>query len=229
VPTKLPHYVLPLYPALALLAGQALARGAARPTAWLDGIVFALWAVFGLILGVGPLLLFVLLGSVPGALGLVPAVAAIGAGLVLLRRLAAGFSANAVPIIALTSVLVFAPSFAVLLPGLDALWLSRSAASLIAQHPPPPGSAIDTVGYNEPSLVFLLNGATRAATPDQAAADLAARPGALALVMDRDDAEFRARLAARGLAPVLAGAVSGIAYSRSSARVTLALYGAAPQ
>src|SRR5204863_9075173 len=49
LPTKLPHYVLPLYPALALLAGAALAEGArAAAPIWLryaDIAAKALWAI----------------------------------------------------------------------------------------------------------------------------------------------------------------------------------------
>src|SRR5579862_7715755 len=54
VPTKLPHYVLPLYPALAMLAAAALADGADHPEAawahWLDRLVRVLWAAVTLAL-----------------------------------------------------------------------------------------------------------------------------------------------------------------------------------
>ena len=42
------------------------------------------------------------------------------------------------------------------LPRLDRLWLSRAAAGLVAEHPPAAGMPLIAVGYNEPSLVFLL-------------------------------------------------------------------------
>ena len=42
VPTKLPHYTLPLYPALALLCGAAIASGWSRRTAIIGGISFLL-------------------------------------------------------------------------------------------------------------------------------------------------------------------------------------------
>jgi 4-amino-4-deoxy-L-arabinose transferase-like glycosyltransferase len=47
VPTKLPHYVLPLYPALALLGGGAVAEGFAKhrvgQARFIDGTVGVLW------------------------------------------------------------------------------------------------------------------------------------------------------------------------------------------
>jgi 4-amino-4-deoxy-L-arabinose transferase-like glycosyltransferase len=231
VPTKLPHYLLPVYPALTLLAGNALAAIVAGAEVvrrkWLDSILFALWAIVGLALVIALIGLPILWGEGVAALSLVPAAATISFGLVMLRQLWSGFSLSAVPVIAALAILVFAPSFATLLPGLNALWLSRSAAALVAQLQPPAGIVVDTVGYNEPSLVFLLRGATRAVGAAEAAADVASRQGALALVAARDDAAFRAALAARGVQPVRLGKTTGIDYSRSAAPITLGLYGAA--
>jgi 4-amino-4-deoxy-L-arabinose transferase-like glycosyltransferase len=231
VPTKLPHYLLPVYPALTLLAGNALAAVVAGAEIvrrkWLDGIFFALWTVVGLALVIVLIGLPIVWGEGVAALSLVPAAATISFGLVMLRQLWSGFSLSAVPVIAALAILVFAPSFGALLPGLNALWLSRSAAALVAEHQPQAGAVIDTVGYNEPSLVFLLRGATRAVGAGQAAADLASRQGSLALVAAGDDAAFRAALGERGMQPVRLGETTGIAYSRSATPITLGLYGAA--
>ena len=55
VPTKLPHYVLPLYPALALLAGGAMAEGFAKhlggPARFVDRVVGVLWGAVTIVLG----------------------------------------------------------------------------------------------------------------------------------------------------------------------------------
>ncbi len=228
VPTKLPHYLLPVYPALALLAGSALAGGAdVARRKWLDGIVFALWTIVGLALVIVLIGLPIAWGHGVSALGLIPAVATLSFGLVMLRQLWNGFSPSVAAILPVLAVLVFAPSYAILLPSLDRLWLSRSAAALVLAQHPAAGDLIDTVGYNEPSLVFLLRGVPRAAAADQAAADIAARRGTLALVVGRDDAAFQAALAARGAQATRLGETSGINYSRSSALITIVLYGAA--
>jgi 4-amino-4-deoxy-L-arabinose transferase-like glycosyltransferase len=230
VPTKLPHYLLPVYPAIALLVGTALATdGEIARRKSLDGIVFALWALVGLALVVALIGLPIAWGSGAALLSLVPAAATISFGLVMLRQLWSGFAPSMAAIVPALAILVFAPSFAALLPSLDTLWLSRSAAALVAEHAPPAGAVVDTVGYNEPSLVFLLRGATHAVAADQAAADIAVRHDVLALILDRDDAAFRAALATRGASAIRLGEVQGINYSRSSARISLGLYGAAPQ
>jgi 4-amino-4-deoxy-L-arabinose transferase-like glycosyltransferase len=228
VPTKLPHYLLPIYPALALLAGGALiaaARtGAVERWRWPTWIVLALWVAVALALACGLVALPILWGDGFAWLSLLPAAAIVALGFVILRLLWNGRTLVIVPAIAGLAVLAFAPSFAFLLPGLDALWLSRSAAALVDRQVLARPARVDAVGYGEPSLVFLLRGQLRSATAEQAAADLAAGPGAWALVGSRDDAEFRQALAARGVAPVALGAVSGINYSRSGAKLTLTLY-----
>jgi len=226
VPTKLPHYLLPVYPAIALLAGTAFANGGEIiRRRWLDGIVFALWTIVGLALVIMLLGLPIAWGSGVTVVGLIPAAATISFGLVMLRQLWGGFPASAAALVPALAILVFVPSYAVLLPELDTLWLSRSAAALVAAHAPAEGTVIDTVGYSEPSLVFLLGGMTRAVAAEQAAADIAARPDALVLVLDRDDGAFRAALSVRGAPAIRLGETRGINYSRSSARITLGLYG----
>jgi hypothetical protein len=107
------------------------------------------------------------------------------------------------------------------LPRLDQLWLSRSAAALVARYPAPEQSPLVVVGYSEPSLVFLLGTDLRLVTTDTAADMLA--PGGEALVADRQDGEFRRDAARRGLALDRLGAASGIDYSNGQRRV-LTLY-----
>ncbi len=232
VPTKLPHYILPLYPAIALLSGQALvaaSNGAlAARRRWLDGIAIALWVIVALALIGGLVTLPITLGSGLAALSLLPAVVVVGGGTMLLRRLGRTTSASAAFAVAAVAILVFAPSFAELLPGLDRLWLSRSAAEMVAHHPAPPGSAVDTVGYSEPSLVFLLGGNTRTVAAEQAATDLAMHAGTLALVASGDDEIFRRALAGHGAQAMKLGETTGINYSRSGRLMVLALYTAAP-
>jgi 4-amino-4-deoxy-L-arabinose transferase-like glycosyltransferase len=232
VPTKLPHYILPLYPAIALLCGRALVAAASGAFAarrrWLDGIAIVLWIGVALALVAGLIVLPITLGSGMAGLSLLAAAAAAGGGAVLLRQLGRTVSTTAAPIIAAIAILVFAPSFAALLPGLDRLWLSRGAAAMVAQHPAPPGGIIDTVGYSEPSLVFLLGGNTRVVAAEQAAADLATHAGTLALIAGGDDDAFRRALAGRGAQALKLGETVGINYSRSGRPIKLALYTAAP-
>jgi hypothetical protein len=113
----------------------------------------------------------------------------------------------------------------VIVPDLDQIWLSRAAAALIAREPPAPGTPLVTIGYNEPSLVFLLGTDLRISTAGSAAVALA--QGGEALVSGREEAMFRQGLAARGLAARPLGEIRGTDYSNGQ-RMVLTLYKVEP-
>jgi len=224
VPTKLPHYLLPVYPALALLAAHALFNGLKRPL-WLDGVTALLWAIAGLALAAVLVIAPVHFGHGLSAAAIVVAAIIVIAGGTLLHRFrreaAPGLAARA----AILALLTFPPVMAYVAPTLDRLWLSRGAAALVRQYPPPPGVPIIAIGYNEPSLVFLLGTATKLLPASEAAGALTAAPGAEALVESRADDEFRGALARIGWTPQLLGRVAGIDYSNGR-RMVLTLYAA---
>src|SRR5216684_3314784 len=158
VPTKLPHYVLPLFPALALLAAASLADGVKpAPASWalrFDVLVRVLWAAVSLglaVLLIGLPLRFGGRIAIAGILGAVLLLVLTGA--VLWYRPGPGITTA---LMATLSVAFAAPAALDVLPGLDRLWLSRAAAGLVASHPPAAGARLVSVGYSEPSLVFLL-------------------------------------------------------------------------
>jgi 4-amino-4-deoxy-L-arabinose transferase-like glycosyltransferase len=217
MPTKLPHYVLPLYPALALLAGGAVAEGSlvlGRGAAVANRVVSGLWGIVTIALAAALVWAPIRFGH--GVSWIAVAAAAVLAGaaaLLYLRR-----SAVLVPILAAVFVV---PAALVVTPGLDRLWLSRTTAALVAAHPPPAGLPLVVAGDSEPSLVFLLGTATRLASAAAAAEAVAA--GGEALVAARDDPAFRRALAARGVAARRLGEASGLDYSNGR-RLVLALY-----
>jgi hypothetical protein len=228
VPTKLPHYVLPLFPALALLAAAALADGVRLPPAsWarrLDVLVRVLWAAVSLALAVLLIGLPLRFGgriATAGILGAVLLVALTGA--VLWYRPGPGITTG---LIAALSLAFAVPAAQGVLPGLDGLWLSRAAAGLVARHPPAAGARLVAVGYSEPSLVFLLGSDLRLVSPRGAAETLAG--GGEALVSNREDAMFRQALGARGLLVQPVGSVPGLDYSNGQ-RMVLTLYDVAPE
>ena len=159
VPTKLPHYVLPLYPALAQLAGFALTGAVTGPrwARWTETGGIALWAVVTIALAGALIVAPISLGSgimVPGVIG---AAAVITLAVVLLYRPPgpAGIAA----LLAAVALAFIIPAAGAVVPGLDRLWLSRGAAAMLTRHKPPDGTALTVIGYNEPSLVFLLGNA----------------------------------------------------------------------
>jgi 4-amino-4-deoxy-L-arabinose transferase-like glycosyltransferase len=224
VPTKLPHYVLPLYPALALLAGAALVDGTVHGgwARWADIAVKSLWAFVTVALATA--LLFLPLrfgGPIAGAVAGVILLLGLSAA-ILYRRprpplMAAGFVALAAAFIV--------PAGGAVLPGLERLWLSPAAAGLVADHPREAGTPLVAVGYSEPSLIFLLGTGIRLTTPRDAAEALVV--GGEALVTNREEAMFRQALSARGLVPQPLGNVPGFDYSNGQ-RMVLTLYKVTP-
>lgn len=224
VPTKLPHYLLPLLPALALLAAHALLNADAGPRA-LRIVVTALWTVATLALAAALALAPPLLGAEPSPVGIAAGLIVLGGGGALLWR----YWANPRPILAVGAIalalIVTVPGFSRVVPSLDRLWLSRSAAGLVAQVRPGRGTPVAVVGYDEPSLIFLLGTATKPLDAAAAARYLATTPSGLALVEARDDDAFQHALAGLGRAARALGHVDGIDYSNGK-RMTLTLYAA---
>jgi 4-amino-4-deoxy-L-arabinose transferase-like glycosyltransferase len=231
VPTKLPHYLLPAYPALALMAGAALAalgEGQVFRQRWLDIAVAVLWVAAGLAIAVTLVFAPAQLGYGFSAAGIVAAAVILIFGGRMLRHARRYASPGLGVRAALLALLVFPLAFALVAPQLDRLWLSRSAAALVSHDHVAPGAPVSVVGYTEPSLVFLLGTKTRLVGADAAAAEVAAKPDAVALVERRDDAAFRQALQNHGSKPRLIGQAAGLDYSNDRAMV-LTLYGGAPK
>jgi 4-amino-4-deoxy-L-arabinose transferase-like glycosyltransferase len=215
VPTKLPHYVLPLYPALALLAAGAI--GSFERSGWVrcaDAAVRVLWGLVTMALAVALIALpwrYGPHGLVIGAIG-AALVVAIGA----LQEWRWSPTGLAVLALAFTVTLT-----AGVLPGLDRIWLSRSAAALVAAHAPQAGEPLVAVGYDEPSLVFLLGTDLRLESARRAA-DLLVHGGEV-LVSDREQPALQEALIARGLTARALGHVEGTDYSNGRRMVVTLL------
>lgn len=230
VPTKLPHYILPAYPALALLVARAtLALAEGKLVRWraLDLVTLALW-------GLASLALMALLALAPLRFGGGLDVAGLVAAAILLffgtrlalaawRRGGGGLVVRAV----LLALLVLPAGFALVAPRLGALWLSRDAAALVERYRPPHDAPVVAVGYDEPSLIFLLGTATRQLSPDAAAQYITSARGAAALVSTAADAAFHEALQRRGWEAREVGRVAGLDYS-SGRVLALTLYTGAP-
>jgi 4-amino-4-deoxy-L-arabinose transferase-like glycosyltransferase len=231
VPTKLPNYVLPAYPGLALLAGSALvAGGDGKFRSWrkLDQSLMLIWAAVTLGLAAALLIGPALYGNGVALAGIIAAGIAVVFGA---RTLRAAWRSIAPPLSARTMVLALLAlplGFEFVAPQLDQLWLSREAAALVAGAGVARDVPVAATGYAEPSLVFMLGTKTLFAPADAVAAYLTTARGAVALVEEREDAAFRAGLAARGWAPRPIGEASGLDYSNGR-KMKLVLYGATPQ
>ena len=226
VPTKLPHYLLPAFPALALMAGRALGEAAATPR-WLARGVAVVWGAASLLiaatLALAPLQLDVGVDAAGAAVALVILVF----GARMLRQAWRGLEPTLAVRAALVALFTLPAAVALEAPRLGPLWLSRAAAAMVARERPAQGTTVAAVGYAEPSLVFLLGTRTELASPEQAAQRLAAARGALALVEAREDQAFRAALGARGWQARVISRVAGLDYSNGK-RMVLTLYRGVP-
>jgi len=226
VPTKLPHYVLPAYPALAIMAALwMLMPRDPNPRAW-QPILFwlaALQFLLGLVaLAVAPIIASRLYGT--GIEWHLIAASGIGAllGLVALalylRR-----SAILTTVFATLTALVLYPAITTLAaPRLEQIWVSPRAAELVAHHVHPGDPPPTLAGYTEPSLVFLLGTETRL-TNGGGAAEIGVQAGGLALVEDRERPAFLAHLAEVQGDAIPVDSLDGFNYSRGK-KVHLTLY-----
>lgn len=226
LPTKLPHYVLPAYPALAILAARLIDAGGEtvdRLSHWSARVGFGVWGLLLLVFCAGTVAFAWRFDPnfVPALL--LPAGLAAAVGLFALRCLWLGDVARGLTFAIAASGLIFALIFQAAAPRAEAFWLSRSAAALVAQHRPDPGIPVASAGYTEPSLVFLLGTKTVLGDGEKAARHLAATPKALALVAQDHDVRFRQTLETLEKKATTLGEASGFNYSKGKAQ-TLTLY-----
>jgi len=216
VPTKLPHYVLPVFPALLTMAAVWALKPRGDEKLWqrvlyyIAPVQFALGAVA---LAVGAMILPGKYGE--GTLWWVAAPVAVFAALsvwALIAYLRRNTMTAALCMVG-SAVVLYPVLTAGIGPQLEQLWVSPRAAAaerkLSRPGDPPPALA----GYVEPSLVFLL-GTKTVQTNGRGAADWGASEGGLALVEARQTPAFLARLAELDSDAHKVGAVDGFNYTR---------------
>lgn len=225
--TKLPHYVLPLFPALALLAADAAFTGARGQASRLDRAGAALYLLFGAALSLG-------VAAIPFAfnassLTVYAIIAALGVFAVSViaasafwrgRRVEGGFLA------ALASSGLALALLGGVLPNLDALKVSSRLSTAIAaagMHPLRDGAPpVILSGYNEPSAIFLLGTNTQLLDGD-AAAKAAIETGAAVAVESRQAPAFEAGIADARIALKKFAVIDGFNYSNGK-HVSIAVY-----
>jgi 4-amino-4-deoxy-L-arabinose transferase-like glycosyltransferase len=224
MPTKLVHYPLPTYGALAWLSAAGATAPVGRASRW-AGV--ALGGVFAILLAAACFYLVSRFGDptdLPAATLAAAAFVATAAtgGWLLVRREAPQAALAAAACGALAHGLLLAG----LAPRLLPLWLSSrtEAAMERAKLLPRQGIAdapVAVTGYAEPSLIFALGTATELDSPEEAAQAIAEnRP---AVVEARQDAPFREALKAAGAQAAPVARVRGLDYSNGE-RMTLTIY-----
>jgi 4-amino-4-deoxy-L-arabinose transferase-like glycosyltransferase len=208
ITTKLPHYVLQVYPAIAILLALALLHGR-RPN-----LIVAWLAVLAVVIYGGSLfaVLYVLEGEIAPTVLIVTATAAAVMGVSMLNAnvaspvsLAAGITLSALLMNGLLAA--FAPS-------LKTVWVAPRLAAAVGHDAQCPRPDVASAGYQEASLVFLLGTGTRLVDGEGAARFLADGGCRIALVTEPEEAAFRATLAALSTQAELLDHVAGMNVGR---------------
>ncbi|MEE9526672.1 MAG: glycosyltransferase family 39 protein [Syntrophobacteria bacterium] len=231
IPTKLPHYILPIFPALSLITARLLLTG--TRDAWdlsrwgLARVGFALWLLVSVALAAIIVALPVYIDGRFDMLTLWPALATV---LMLILPAWSAFRGRLVEAAiaaVLLAALILAPTLHVIMPNAEGLWLSRSVARAVERYgesvsglPP----VVAAAGYHEPSLVFLCGTDTKLVNAPQAALHLRQNPNGLALVSERKDDLFHKTLSGSNGSVRLLERIKGFNYTKGK-RLTLNLYG----
>ncbi|ESX86977.1 glycosyltransferase family 39 protein [Mesorhizobium sp. LNJC405B00] len=230
IPTKLPHYVLPAYPGMALLIGWLVTLTPQEANAPLRRWQTWLWwaTAFGTVLvTVGLAVLCVgapiylmktfLWWSVPAA------AAALGAGYLAVSR------QKLVPLVriggaAVCAGITYALLFGVIVPSLKPIWMSREIEAAVRADRPCEMSVLASAQYHEPSLVFLVGTKTVLTDVDGVAQHLLGDPAcALGLAPVGDEKRLDDLLAGQGKKASRVAEIDGINYS-SGDKLSLGLY-----
>ena len=204
LPTKLPHYVLPVYPALVLMAAYVMTADAVslgRPPvwhSWLINLTKAGHAVATLALaGLAAGLVYYTERQISVA-GIFAAIAVLATGAVGAQIGPVKTWHAVTKALALTagSAIVWSTMAGLVLPAADSLWPSRQIAAVFKQSTR--GCAepqLISIGFQEPSLVFLAGTNTLTPTSAAGAKAMAENPRcALAAVTADEKAAFLAAL-----------------------------------
>jgi len=217
VPTKLPHYILPIYPALCMLAAAWLTAPRGSQSGQSQRVLRIIGAVaflaVTLVLAAALILAPNRFGPGAGMSSILVAAAlailAIAASILQLSRkpISACLAATA------AALLLYPITSAAVAPNLGQVWMSRAIASHVAHDRVSPDPAPVLAGYVEPSAVFLLGTETRLES-GRAAGQFAAHQGGLALIEDHERVHFLQALHAAGGRERAIDQVSGFNYSR---------------
>ncbi|HEU0071381.1 MAG TPA: glycosyltransferase family 39 protein [Alphaproteobacteria bacterium] len=220
IPTKLPHYTLPMLPAVALMAALALRDApdaiGAMMRHWAGRLLLVLWSAIGLILGFAFIIATWMTEHRFAPSGLIPIVGSLFAVGLAGRAFWRGEALRAAVFAIACVILIWPPIFGRLMPGLKQMWPAQQVMLAVkAQELSwPPSEPIAAVGYHEPSLVFFLGTDTMLATPNEAAAYLAGAKSRFAVVNDREEQRFREAVKTLGAEVWRADTVRGFNMAR---------------
>jgi 4-amino-4-deoxy-L-arabinose transferase-like glycosyltransferase len=187
--TKLPHYVLPLYPAIAILIAGILEPGGLSTKRWLVRGT-AGWFIFPALLAIAVVVAFIIIGRDLGFIAWPFAAAAAIFGLFAWWLYEVDGPERSLLRAMVSSVLIAVTVYAVTFPSLPALFPSALVADALRASDCEQPQVVSTGYYEEPSLVFLLGTDTRFTDGTGAALFLGQGPCRFALIDARNVGSF---------------------------------------
>lgn len=198
VPTKLPQYALPMYPAVILLSVMALFQGLKITSKWryLVRAYQVLWVLYLFALATAMVVYVHRIDGVYSVVSVSAALAVVIFGLLMLvqQRLnqLRGFIMAAILMAVVSWPLVFALAF----PQMNDFWLTRKIVhqldsqgltNMISNHKP-----LNAVGYTEPSLVFSLGTQkVRYVSLKNLVANLKSQKASIGILLQKQYADFK--------------------------------------
>ncbi len=187
--TKLPHYVMPTYPAIAMLAAKVMLDGfpalAERRWRWWPPVVVGLWLVLGTGLATGLVLLPYLTDQVVNVSQMIAGIlllAALMTGLMLLPQR----NGKGVLMLSAGGLAFIMISFGFTIPSLQDVWLTRRVVQVAESVKPCQRLKLITASYNEPSLVFAVGTDTLTINKIETVADIFRRDRCRLALLDRE-------------------------------------------
>lgn len=193
VPTKLPHYPLPIYPALALMAGaSALTLTKVREFAFLRHINAGLFLIVSIALAAGVLFAQARFGNIASWSFVIVAV------VIVLSFFAAimvwkGKGRPAIWLSLLAALLIYIPTYQLILPGLKDLQIAGRISTALREHgyQTPLNTSVNLVSphFTEPSLVYNLGTHILLGEPEKRIQDTHFKLGDLVIIDEKKEAE----------------------------------------
>jgi len=226
IPTKLPHYVLPLYPSIAILiAGAIDAHMLSRRPVLVWGTIW--WFVVPMVAGLAGIVALAVIGRQFGLLVWLLMGGAAVMGFLAWRLYQTDGAEHSLLRAVTAAVLTAIAIFALVVPSLGQLFPSVTLARILRDsgcaHP-----AAAAVGYHEPSLVFLAGTGTRLTDTAGAAEFLGGGECRFVFVEAQQERSFAQRAEAVGLRYTAGPRLEAINISNGKP-VTIAVYRSAGQ
>lgn len=221
VATKLPHYTMPLYPALALMSGRAVFTATfgamATVTTLMSRVGYVVWSVLGMVISLAPVAIWWKVNNETGivefAIALLPAVCMLIAVTIAWKSIFRGIRHGAnrgqfisAQFASVAGAMVLAAVLCgMVLPNTPRLWVSKFVAEQVKQIDPEGKRPLAAVVYHEDSLIFNTRGRVQRINSGDVGQWLKENPTGI-LILPKEMAERQPGLRLRG-------EVSGFNYS----------------